>query len=249
MNLFNKITYLILFVALFTSAKAQHNGVILSKIDSTPLAQAHIINLTKKTGVVSNDKGEFTITPQSSDSIAISMMGFYTLKLIGAQLTDTVYLEQRNYVLELYNVIPYKTFAEFKEAFVKLELPDTFKHINPTIYLSKEELIGIDRGSQQGVILTGIVSSLFAAFNKRMKDKANYEMLLLRDEYEAFLATKFNPDLVKRITELNDRTTLEDFIDFCDFSNDFIANNSNYTIITRTFECYDEYLNLPLASK
>lgn len=248
MKVLIKIMFAFLLVVFISDLKAQHNGIILSNLDSTALAQAHIINITKKTGVVSNDKGEFSMTPEPTDSIVISMMGFHSLKLLGGQLTDTIYLEQRNYVLELYNVIPYKTFAEFKEAFVKLELPDTFKHINPTIYLSKEELIGIDRVSQQGIIISGVVSSLFAAFNKRMKDKANYEMLLLRDEYEAFLATKFNPDLVKRITELNDKSTLEDFIAFCDFSNDFIANNNNYTIITRTFECYDEYLNLPLAS-
>lgn len=249
MKCFTKILIICLLLAFCHQTKAQKQGIILSKVDSTPLAQAHIINLTKKTGVVSNEKGHFNITPMPTDSIAISMMGFYTLKLFGGQLTDTIYLEQRNYVLELYNVIPYKTFAEFKEAFVNLELPDTFRHINPTIYLSKEELIGIDRTSQQGIIISGVVSSIFAAFNKRMKDKANYEMLLMRDEYEAFLATKFNAELVKRITELSDKETLEDFIEYCDFSNDFIAKNNNYTIITQTFECYDEYLNLPLASK
>ncbi len=200
-------------------------------------------------GVISDDNGTFGITANDNDSIQISVLGYQTITILANTIKDTTYLKERNYVLELFNVMPYKTFAEFKDAFVKLQLPDTFRHVNPTFRLSNEELIGIDRASQQGVIFSGVVSSIFAAFNKRMKDKANYEMLLLRDEYEAFLATKFNPELVKRITELADRQTLNDFIIYCDFTNEFIANNNNYTIITQTFECYEEYINLPLALK
>lgn len=243
------IVSLLISISNFSNCQNVFNSVILSKHDSSLISQAHVINTTLKTGVISNDKGYFTILANKNDSIQISVIGYQTINTIAYKISDTIYLTERNYVLELYNVMPYKTFAEFKEAFVKLQLPDTFKHINQSFRLSNEELVGIDRASQQGLVLTGVVSSIFAAFNKRMKDKANYEMLLLRDEYEAYLATKFNPELVKRITELADTETLNDFINYCDFTQEFIANNNNYTIITQTFECYEEYSNLPLALK
>ena len=251
MNTILKIFIVSFLLITFNKANSQSiiQSVLLTQQDSTLISQAHVINATLKIGVISDDKGHFKLTANNNDSIQISVLGYQTINILANKIKDTTYLKERNYVLELYNVMPYKTFAEFKDAFVKLQLPDTFRHVNQTFRLSNEELIGIDRVSQQGIIFSGVVSSIFAAFNKRMKDKANYEMLLLRDEYEAFLATKFNPDLVKRITELADRQTLNDFIIYCDFNNEFIANNNNYTIITQTFECYEEYINLPLALK
>jgi len=224
------------------------SGLLLNVVDSTAITEAHIINLTAQRGVISNTEGKFEIRTNPYDSVLISVIGYYPLTIIAENLTDIIYLEERNYELELYNVIPYKNFDEFKIAFANLDLPDTERKVNSTIYLTREELVGMGH-TGSGIIFTGVISGILASFNKHMKDKANYEMLLLRDKYEAFLATKFNPDLVKRIVELNDIEKLNDFIAYCDFNNDFIAKNNNYTIITQIFDCYDEYIALPLASK
>ena len=89
-----------------------------------------------------------------------------------------------------------------------------------------------------------MISSIFAAFDKRAKDKARVEELIEMDKYEAYLATKFNPDLVKRITELDNPSKLKDFIKYCSFSKDYVRISSKYDIITRTFECYEEYVEL-----
>lgn len=246
---FKKILLNIGLLITVLNASAQEQtailGTLLSISDSTAITEAHIINLTAQRGVITNALGKFEIKSNPKDSILITVIGYYYLTIEAEQLTDIIYLQERNYELELYNVVPYKNFEEFKDAFVKLELPDTFRHINPTIYLSREELVQAYNEAQTGII----IPIDFSSFGKRAKDKANYEMLLLKDKYEAFLATKFNPDLVNRILELNDTEKLTNFIVYCDFSNDFIAKSNNYTIITQIFDCYDEYITLSLASK
>lgn len=239
------IGLLITVLNAFAQERTTISGILLSISDSTAITEAHIINLTAQRGVITNALGKFEIKTNSKDSILITVIGYHSLTILAEQLTNLIYLQEKNYELELYNVIPYKNFEEFKEAFVKLELPDTFRHINSTIYLSKEELVQAYNEAQTGII----IPIDFSSFGKRAKDKANYEMLLLKEKYEAFLATKFNPDLVNRILELNDVNKLTDFIAYCDFSNDFIAKSNNYTIITQIFDCYDEYIALPLASK
>ena len=228
--------------------KTAISGVLLSVTDSSVITEAHIINLTAQRGVISNAEGKFEIGTNPKDSILVSVIGYQPLTILAEQLSAVVYLQERNYELELFNVIPYKNFEEFKIAFVNLDLPDTERKVNSTIYLTKEELVGMGH-TGSGIIFSGVISGILASFNKHMKDKANYEMLLLRDKYEAFLATKYNPAMVKRIVELNDTEKLNDFIAYCDFTNDFIARNNNYTIITQIFDCYDEYITLPLASK
>lgn len=249
MNLLSKIICSLVVLSSFTMLKAQTTtitqGTLLSLTDSTPVGQAHIINLTAKNGVISNNQGNFALAHQATDSISISSIGYKTIHILAKELSSTIYLQERNYQLELFNVMPYKTFKEFKDAFVNLELRDTVRPINSSIYLSKEALVQAFNEAQTGII----IPLDFSSFSKRAKDKANYEMLLLHDEYEAFLASKFNPELVAKITELNNTDRLKDFIAYCDFTNEFIANNNNYDIITQTFECYDEYISLPLASK
>ena len=80
-----------------------------------------------------------------------------------------------------------------------------------------------------------------------MKDKRNYIRLLQKDEYETFLASKFNPVMIERITRL-DHNEAELFMDYCDFSNHYIEHSSEYDIITQIFDCYEEYNALPKTS-
>lgn len=248
-----KVYFIAVITFLFFAFNVQaqetvYSGKLLSVTDSSILAQAHVINLTAKRGVTTNSQGDFTLAALPTDTVFISILGYNQLTIEAQALVKTIYLTERNYELELYNVMPYKTYAEFKEAFAKLNLPDTTLKISKSIYVNKEELVALSK-FQGGIAFEGVVSGILASFNKHLKDKAHYEMLLKRDEYEAVLATKFNPELVERITELNDRATLEDFIEYCDFSKSFIEYSSNYAIIDRVFECYDEYLSLSLASK
>ncbi len=233
---------------LFAQNEIEVKGVLLTTADSTPIPRAHVLNITAKRGVITNEQGEFLFKSDASDSILVSVLGYKKYLTTAAEMPDTLYMIERNYQLELYNVMPYKTYEEFKIAFINLNLKDTHRVINKTIYLSREELVGMgyvqnpDGGF--GVVIPGVISSIFAAFDKRTKDKAHVEELIEMEKYEAYLATKFNPNLVKRITELEDPKKLDDFIDYCNFSKAYIANNDNYTIITQTFECYEEYLNL-----
>lgn len=224
------------------------SGYLLAQSDSTPIPRAHVLNLTIKTGVISNEQGYFTLSATHNDSMLVSVLGYQLLFKEANELNDTIYLVERNYQLELYNVMPYKTFREFKIAFINLNLPDSTRAISKTIYLSKEELMHASYRQTAdggfGIVIPGVISSIFAAFDKRAKDKARVEELMEMDKYEAYLATKFNPSLVKRITELDDPQKLKDFIQYCDFEKDYIRISSKYDIITRTFECYEEYVEL-----
>lgn len=225
---------------LLAQEQVEVRGVLLATNDSVPIPRAHVLNITAKRGVISNKQGQFTFIAEATDSILVSVLGYNTYLTTAAEMTDTIYMKERNYFLELYNVMPYKTFEEFKEAFVNLVLPDTFKHINPTIYLSKEAMVQAHNQAQMGII----IPVDFSALSKRAKDKTRTEELIEQERFDAFLATKFNPRLVKRITNLEDSETLNDFMEYCDYSKSYLALNDNYTIITETFECYQEYLSL-----
>lgn len=95
----------------------------------------------------------------------------------------------------------------------------------------------------------GAISGLLAKFNKRIKDKINYEKLLARDRRQVFLDKKFNPDLIKRITILKDSSIVNDFMKYCDFTDQFIEFSSDYYLVDQIINCFEEYNNLTMVNK
>lgn len=249
MNYLLKIVISSILLLSSFSINAQDNRtlsvVLLNIIDSTPVAYAHIVNHKTNIGTVSSPYGNFKITVQENDSLIISKIGYQTIKINETEILDFIYLKGRKYELDQFSVFPYRNYEAFKEAFINIELPDNKPKLNRSIFLSVEELKRYDGSRGFGGAFYGLASM----FNKHIKDKKNYERLLQRDKYEAFLATKYNPEMVKKITKFEDAKKLFDFINFCDFNNKFVELSSEYDIITQIYECYDEYKALPIASK
>ncbi|MBL4668781.1 MAG: carboxypeptidase-like regulatory domain-containing protein [Flavobacteriales bacterium] len=251
MNLFR--TILIVGFGLFntiTLVAQKHitKGVILNKKDSTPVENAHVINVNSNNGIKSNVYGEFTISTKKRDTLLISFIGFKTLKIIEFENLDTFYLEKETFTLESYTVLPYKNFKEFKEAFVKLELKDTVKHkINSSILALVKPFNPNNLNGK--FAFSGPFSSLAAMFNKQIKDKKNYDKLVAKDKYKAQLYKKFNPQLIKRVTLLNDSLIVDDFMIYCDFTDKFIELSSQYELFDEIINCFEEYSNLPIVYK
>jgi hypothetical protein len=223
-------------------------GVILSNSDSSIISNAHIINVNSRIGVTSNPNGTFSIQTELNDTIVISFIGFRSLKIIASKTQPNIYLEREIYTIDPYTVLPYKSFQEFKEAFIQLELEDTVKHkMNPSIMVFAQPFY--PNNINGGLSFSGPISGLAAKFNKRIKDRKNYEKLLIRDKYEAFLATKFNSNIIKQTTLLRNDSQINSFMEFCDFTDQFIEFSSQYNLFDQIINCYEEYNNLPLANK
>jgi len=222
-------------------------GIILSQSDSSIISHAHIINTTSKIGVTSNQTGDFFIKAKSEDTLLISFIGFESQKIQASKVGNEIYLKRAIHTLESHTVLPYKDFKEFREAFTNLELKKTTKFkLNKSFLLSIDEL---KLWSPPQNILRGQFTALAAKFNKRIQDKKNYERLLKRDKNKAFLATKFNPTIIKQATTLKEEYQINSFMEYCDFTDQFIEFSSHYNLMDQIINCFDEYNNLPLANK
>jgi len=95
-----------------------------------PMQFVHILIANKARGTISDTKGMFSFIVQANDTIIFSAVGY---KRTGLVIPDT--LETFNYpvdvlmdsdTIEIREVIilPWKTYQEFKQAFLALELPD-----------------------------------------------------------------------------------------------------------------------------
>jgi len=251
-NLLRIIAFTTIFIfsvpLLIAQEEAITSSKILSQHDSTIIAGAHIVNLNSKNGVTSNDNGDFTILTELNDTLLISFIGYHSLKIKVSEVPTKIYLEKETYSIEPYTVLPYKNFNEFREAFTKLELQDTVKHkINPSIMVMTQPFYPCNING--GISFNGPISSLAALFNKRIKDRKNYEKLVERDKYETLLASKFNSKIIAQTTLLKEEYQIKSFMEYCDFTEYFIEFSSHYNLVDQIINCFEEYQSLPIAVK
>jgi hypothetical protein len=231
-----KILSLLLLTVSINPVFAQYKQIdihskILSNKDSSVIGFVHIINLTTKHGVISDYNGEFHFTVNENDTIKLSVLGYEQLKIDAKSVPAIIYLSPKNYELEEFTVIPYKDFEEFKEAFINLVIVDSTLRMNQSLFMFEEDLFLFNNNGRFGIVVQGPISSLYDYFSKRGKSKIRYEELLARDRFKSYLATKYNNKLVAEVTKIDDEKKIDAFMQYCNFSDEFIAKSNDYDII------------------
>ena len=95
-----------------------------------PLQFVHILILNKARGTISDTRGMFSFVVQPHDTIIFSAVGYKRTGLIIPDTlktfhypVDVIMQEDTIHIREVI-ILPWKTYPEFKQAFVSLDLPD-----------------------------------------------------------------------------------------------------------------------------
>ncbi len=99
-------------------------------LQHNPIAHVNIIILNERRGTTSDFRGMFSFVVRSNDTILFSHMGHKgTIHVIpdsldGQQYPADIFMVSDTFQLAEVRIYPWKTYAEFKEAFLALDLPD-----------------------------------------------------------------------------------------------------------------------------
>ena len=128
----------------------QFSGVIITSDSLTAIPLAHIIVINSMRGTISDFNGYFSFVAKKLDTVEFSAVGFKPdrfivpdsitnnrYSIIQLMSTDTIWLTETV-------IYPWPTKAQFKEAFLTLEIPDddleiARKNLNPRQLLAKAE--------------------------------------------------------------------------------------------------------------
>lgn len=218
-------------------------GQIECSRDTILIEDVHIINLSKKRGTTSNKEGLFRISAAESDSILFSVLGYeFEMVIIDSAhlVKDSIYqivLNPKTYSIPDIFVWPYLTYAEFKQAFIHFDkdIPEV------NLKLPREEIKRAAAEANPHISLGSPITALYMQFSKEGKELRKYWETLERDNYEIYLASKYNEKIVQKITGLKTIEEVRTFMDYCDFADDFIARSSEYTIYAAILNCYENY--------
>jgi hypothetical protein len=128
---------LIIFLGLLTCATGygqrekliQLSGVVRNEY-LQPVQYAHIVILNKNRGTISDMHGMFSFVVEPRDTVTFTAVGFKRVALVipdtltRYHLSVDIYMETDTIWIEEVIILPWKTYEEFREAFLSLELPD-----------------------------------------------------------------------------------------------------------------------------
>lgn len=123
-----------LILASFSQAQekklVQFSGVILHSDSLVPLPYVNVINITRgHRGTYTDFKGFFSLVVNEGDTIRISSLGYKKEEIVipengGPNLSKIFKLQTDNINIPIIYIFPWPTIEQFKQAFIKLRLPD-----------------------------------------------------------------------------------------------------------------------------
>lgn len=107
----------------------QFSGVIRN-LQHRPLSNVNIVILNRERGTTGDSRGIFSFVVQANDTVLFSHMGYKptihiipdTLKV--QQYPSDIFLVSDTFKLAEVKIFPWKTYEQFKEAFIAMEMPD-----------------------------------------------------------------------------------------------------------------------------
>jgi len=129
----------------------QWTGVVRNEL-LQPIPYAHIIVKKDYRGTVSDPNGMFTIITYPRDTLLVSCMGYKPRKIPVPSITyedpkhyiKDVILEEDVISLSEVVIFPWKTYKEFKDAFIALELPeDDLQRAYHNIAILQEQIYNV----------------------------------------------------------------------------------------------------------
>lgn len=103
---------------------------MIRDLQHKPLPYVNIIILSDRRGTISDQRGMFSMVVRPNDTIIFSHLGHKgTMHIIpdsigGQQYPADIFMVSDTFHLAEVRIYPWKTYQEFKEAFLALELPD-----------------------------------------------------------------------------------------------------------------------------
>ncbi len=216
-------------------------------INNNRIEYAHIINLNRSFGVISDPSGRFVMPVQPGDSLMIThvshLVRFVMIDVEHINFQGPYELILLPKVFELREVVVRplpRTRLEFKQAFVNIELPlptDSVElklpHIHTMVYSGPQ--------SGFGIVMKGPFQAFYDLFSKEAKQVRKLEKELGTQQLQEEIEKRYNHDLVFRLTHIADEADREKFMQFCNIPVDFILNATEYDLCIAIIRCYESF--------
>jgi hypothetical protein len=125
----------------------QFSGTVMDEL-LKPMPFAHVLVLNNYRGAITNNIGNFSLVVEASDSVLISSVGYKRKYMVIPDSLPTKFLTMEiilmvdTLAIGEAKIYPWKSYEEFREAFVNLKLPtDDMEKARRNIALIRTQII------------------------------------------------------------------------------------------------------------
>jgi len=242
---------LFLFSVLVTASYAQEvvsiRGTVENASDDSILENVNIVNLNQVWGATTDKKGAFEIRAVVNDTLFFSYLGF---KSIRVRVTNDwlsygivkIKMTEIGIALEEVIVKPITLTGYIEVDARTIPIYDNYRYRIEGIGGS-----GYEGGDKQPSALNKVLSSVFNpadflynVFGKRPRQMKKLRKMKENDAIRNLLASKFDRETLMAVLQL-ERLDIDEILNNCTYSSDFITAASDLQILDAISECYEEY--------
>jgi hypothetical protein len=242
------IIVLIIFTSGFCFAQDETSvkGIVISTTTQTPLESVNIVNLNQVRGTSSDDKGAFEIRANVNDTLHFSYLGYKSIKV--RVTNDWIkFGETKIEMTELALALEEVVVNQLKlTGYLEVDVKQV-----PIKTNNRYSISGLsNKGYEAGNGRSGVSKVLGAIFNpadflNNMFGKKPNELRKLKkmkedDEIRNLLASRFDREMLLVLLQV-DRYDLDEIVNQCNYSLDFIQTANDLQILDAISECYEEY--------
>ena len=222
------------------------DGKVLNDANDEPLENVHVVNLNQVIGATTNKDGEFSIRAKVNDTLYFKYLGF---KSIRVRVTNDwlkfgdirVKMTELAIALEEVVVKPVQLTGYVEVDAKTIPIYDNYR------YRISGVNIGYEGGDRSPGAVNKVLSAIFNpadflynVFGKRPKQMPKLRKMKEDDEIRNLLATKYDRETLMAVLQL-ERVDVDEILNNCNYSADFIRTATDLQILDAISECYDEY--------
>lgn len=220
-------------------------GRLIDAENAMPVPFAHITNLSKGLRTVSDSSGLFSLPAIAGDSLQLSSVSYGQKKIVVPLAEDgkRLLIEMAPNVYELNEVVVkrFPSEREFARQILTMEAP---KDNGPDMRLPDRLPPGarVANNGAPTVAFGGAVSGLAGRFSKKERGRAFMAEMQVKDARKAVIETKYNREIVRRITGLEEEDQLDAFMQYCVLAENFLYEASEYEIHKAVLGCFGDFM-------
>ena len=241
----------VLFCLAALSGFAQEISTVKGKVISTstdqPLEGVNIVNLNQVVGTSTDDKGFFEIKARANDTLHFSFLGYKSIKV---RVTNdwlkfgTTQIAMTESALALEEVVVTQLRLT---GYLEVDVKQVPIKTNYRYSISGLPNKGYEAGDRSPNAVSKVLGAIFnpADFLYNMFGRKPNEMRKLKqmkedDQIRNELANRFDREMLTVLLGV-DRYDLDEIINQCNYSRDFIETANDLQVLDAISECYEEY--------
>ncbi len=247
-----KPLYLIM-LAVFPTLLYGQSGILRGKIvdeaTGNPVEYGIVLEYSRQQSIYSDRKGEFTADISKGDTLVVSALGYYYCKvlvsdsLLNLEGTVTFKVSPRLYEITEARIVSLGTYDDFRHNFINLKTGNEnterlAEHLTASSAVAASE--GFDK-YQQNRQRDGVTIMSVPIRGPEERERIRLAKIIEREKVRDRVYERFNPELIKKVTGLNNDDDIIEFMVFCDFTEKYLLEVEDDLLIAQIRMKYDAF--------